>query len=115
MSDEADAPVDSTATDGRRQKGAEMPSATFKKRLATALAAAAVASALAVSGAHAHYGSQSGPSPEVAPPPSLIAASCFSTVEIRSAGISKAVPVLTGASELPPFFRNEYSARFWAS
>ena len=31
-----------------------MPSASYKKRLATALAAAALASALAVSGAHAH-------------------------------------------------------------
>ena len=46
----------------------------YKKRLATALAAAALASALAVSGAHAHYGSQSPGSPEVAPPASSIAA-----------------------------------------
>ena len=47
--------------------------------------------------------------------PSLMADSRSSTVEIRSAGISKAVPVLIGASELPPFFMNEYSARFCAS
>ena len=52
-----------------------MPSASYKKRLATALAAAALASALAVSGAHAHYGSQSQGSQEVPPPASSIAAS----------------------------------------
>lgn len=52
-----------------------MLSAAYKKRLATAFAAAALASALAVSGAHAHYGSQSVRPPEVAPPPSSIAAS----------------------------------------
>ncbi len=46
----------------------------YKKRLATAMAAAALASALAVSGAHAHYGVQSSGSPEVAPPASSIAA-----------------------------------------
>ena len=41
---------------------------------------------------------------------------CFSSTFVtRSAGISKAVSVLIGASELPPFFMNEYSARFWAS
>jgi hypothetical protein len=60
---------------GRRQKGAEMYSAAYKKRLATAIAGAALASALAVSGASAHYGSQPVSSPEVAPPPSSIAAS----------------------------------------
>jgi hypothetical protein len=60
---------------GRRQKGAEMYSAAYKKRLATAMAGAALASALAVSGASAHYGSQPVSSPEVAPPPSSIAAS----------------------------------------
>ncbi len=64
-----------------------MPSATYKKRLATALAAAALASALAVSGAHAHYGSQSVPSPEVAPPASSIAASAGEEYQaLRSAG-----------------------------
>ena len=47
--------------------------------------------------------------------PSLIAASFSSTFETRSAGISKAVSVLIGASELPPFFMKEYSARFCAS
>jgi hypothetical protein len=67
-----------------------MPSATYKKRLATALAAAALASALAVSGAHAHYGSQSVPSPEAAPPPSSIAASAGEEYQdLRSAGLAE--------------------------
>jgi len=61
-----------------------MLSAAHKKRLATAMAGAALASALAVSGASAHYGSVDVRSPdtrdagdpqEVAPPPSSIAAS----------------------------------------
>lgn len=52
-----------------------MPSATFKKTLASAMAAAALASAMAVSPAHAHHGFQSTGSPEVAPPASSIAAS----------------------------------------
>ena len=51
-----------------------MFSASYKKRLTTALAAAALASALAVSGAHAHHGFQSSGPPEVAPPASSIAA-----------------------------------------
>jgi hypothetical protein len=64
-----------------------MPSATYKKRLATALAAAALASAMAVSGAHAHYGSQSTGSQEVAPPPSSIAASAGQEYQdLRSTG-----------------------------
>ena len=64
-----------------------MPSASYKNRLATALAAAALASALAVSGAHAHYGSQSTGSPEVAPPASSIAASAGEEYQaLRSAG-----------------------------
>jgi hypothetical protein len=64
-----------------------MPSASYRKRLATALAAAALASALAVSGAHAHYGLQSPGSQEVAPPPSSIAASAGEKYQdLRSAG-----------------------------
>jgi hypothetical protein len=52
-----------------------MCSAAYRKRLATVIAGAAVASALAVSGASAQQGSPPGSSPEVAPPPSSIAAS----------------------------------------
>jgi len=52
-----------------------MFSAAYRKRLATAMAGAALASALAVSGASAHYGSQPVSPPDVAPPPSSIAAS----------------------------------------
>jgi hypothetical protein len=52
-----------------------MISAAYKKHLATAMAGAALASALAVSGASAHYGSQHQRSTDVAPPPSSIAAS----------------------------------------
>jgi hypothetical protein len=52
-----------------------MCSAAYKKRLATVIAGAAVASALAVSGASAQQGPQPVSSPEVAPPPSSIAAS----------------------------------------
>ena len=64
-----------------------MPSASYRKRLTTALAAAALASALAVSGAHAHYGSQSTGSPEVAPPASSIAASAGEEYQaLRSTG-----------------------------
>jgi len=67
-----------------------MPSATFKKRLTTALAAAALSSALAVSGAHAHHGSQSVPPPEVAPPASSIAASAGEEYQdLRSAGLAE--------------------------
>ena len=67
-----------------------MPSATFKKRLTTALAAAALSSALAASGAYAHYGSQSGASPEVAPPASSIAASAAEEYQdLRSAGVAE--------------------------
>ena len=51
-----------------------MFSAAHKTRLATALAGAALASALAVSSAPAHYGNQ-GDAPYVAPPASSIAAS----------------------------------------
>jgi hypothetical protein len=51
-----------------------MCSAAYRKRLATVIASAAVASALAVSGASAQ-GSQPGSAREVAPPPSSIAAS----------------------------------------
>jgi hypothetical protein len=64
-----------------------MPSASYKKRLATALAAAALASSMAVSGAHAHYGSQSVPPSEVAPPASSLAASAGKEYQaLRSAG-----------------------------
>jgi hypothetical protein len=64
-----------------------MSSASYKKRLATALAAAALASAMAVSGAHAHYGSQSPGSQEVPPPASSIAASAGEEYQaLRSAG-----------------------------
>jgi hypothetical protein len=64
-----------------------MPSASYRKRLATALAAAALASALAVSGAHAHHGFQSAGSQEVAPPASSIAASAGEEYRaLRSAG-----------------------------
>jgi|SRR5215204_3658950 len=64
-----------------------MPSASYRKRLATALAAAALASALAVSGAHAHHGFQSPGSQEVAPPASSIAASAGEEYRaLRSAG-----------------------------
>jgi hypothetical protein len=56
-----------------------MHSAAYRKRLATALAGAALASALAVSGASSSYGSVGSPGaggpPEVAPPPSSIAVS----------------------------------------
>jgi hypothetical protein len=52
-----------------------MFSAAYKKRLATAMAGAALASALAVSGASAHYGTQPVSSPRVARPPSSLAAS----------------------------------------
>jgi hypothetical protein len=52
-----------------------MYSAAFRKRLATAMAGAALASAPAVSGASAHNGSQPVSPPDVAPPPSSIAAS----------------------------------------
>ena len=61
-----------------------MFSAAYRKRLATAIAGAALASALAVSNASANYGFQSsdavdaaraaGDAPRVAPPPSSIAA-----------------------------------------
>jgi hypothetical protein len=64
-----------------------MPSASYKKRLATAMAAAALASAMAVSGAHAHYGSQSPGSQKVPPPASSIAASAGEKYQdLRSAG-----------------------------
>jgi hypothetical protein len=52
-----------------------MLSPAFKTRLATALAGAALASALAVSGASAHYGYQPSDAEYVPPPPSSIAAS----------------------------------------
>lgn len=62
-----------------------MFSAEYRKRLATAMAGAALACALAVSGASAHYGSQGSPdagnSPEVAPPPSSIAISAAEEYE----------------------------------
>jgi hypothetical protein len=58
-----------------------MHSAAYMKRLATAVAGAALASALAVSGASANYGSQPVSSPEVAPPPSSIAASAAEQYE----------------------------------
>jgi hypothetical protein len=64
-----------------------MPSAAYKKRLATAIAAAALASSMAVSGAHAHYGSQSPGSQEVPPPASSIAASAGEEYQaLRSTG-----------------------------
>jgi hypothetical protein len=52
-----------------------MLSPAFKTRLATALAGAALASALAVSGASAHYGAQADEPEYVPPPPSSIAVS----------------------------------------
>jgi len=56
-----------------------MSPASYKKVFATALAAAALASGLAVSGASAHYGNES---PEaVPPPPSLMAASAAEEYE----------------------------------
>jgi hypothetical protein len=59
--------------------------AAYKKRLATALAGAALASALAVSGAWAHYGYQATESPDVPPPPSSIAVSAAEEYqELRS-------------------------------
>ena len=48
--------------------------AKYKQRLATALAGAALASALGASGASAHHGSQASEPPQVPPPPSSIAA-----------------------------------------
>ena len=67
-----------------------MPSASYKKRLTTALAAAALARP-AVSGAHAHYGSQSVPSPEVAPPVmfSIAASAGEEYQDLRSAGLAE--------------------------
>jgi hypothetical protein len=52
-----------------------MLSPALKTRLATALAGAALASALAVSGASAHYGQQTDNPEYVPPPPSSIAVS----------------------------------------
>jgi hypothetical protein len=52
-----------------------MFSPAFKTRLATALAGAALASALVVSGASAHYGQQTDNPEYVPPPPSSIAVS----------------------------------------
>jgi hypothetical protein len=64
-----------------------MYSAAYRKRLATAVAGAALASALAVSGASANYGSQPVSSPEVAPPPSSIAVSAAEEYQdLRSPG-----------------------------
>jgi hypothetical protein len=59
-----------------------MFSVDYRRRLATALAGAALASAVAVSGASAHYGSQGDP-PYVAPPPSSIAASAADEYQDR--------------------------------
>jgi hypothetical protein len=79
-----------------------MPSATYMKRLTTALAAAALASALAVSGAHAHYGSQSVPPPEVAPPASSIAASAGEEYQaLRSAGTGDLASVRPAPAQQP--------------
>ncbi len=50
----------STAAGGRHRKERQMFSPAFKTRLATALAGAALASALVVSGASAHYGAAAG-------------------------------------------------------
>jgi hypothetical protein len=79
-----------------------MPSASYKNRLATALAAAALASAMAVSGAHAHYGSQSTGSPEVAPPASSIAASAGEEYQaLRSAGTGDLASVRPAPAQQP--------------
>jgi hypothetical protein len=79
-----------------------MPSATYMKRLTTALAVAALASALAVSGAHAHYGSQSPGSQEVAPPPSSIAASAGQEYQdLRSAGTGDVADSRPTAAQQP--------------
>jgi hypothetical protein len=64
-----------------------MFSVAYKKRLATAVAGAALASALAVSGASADYGPEPTSSPEVPPPPSSIAVSAAEQYEdLRSPG-----------------------------
>jgi hypothetical protein len=63
-----------------------MCSAAYMKRLTMVIAVAAVASALALSGASAQQGSQPGSSPEVAPPPSSIAASAAEEYKDLRAG-----------------------------
>ena len=79
-----------------------MSSATYMKRLTTALAAAALASALAVSGAHAHDGSQSSGPQEVAPPPSSIAASAGQEYQdLRSAGTGNVADARPTAAQQP--------------
>lgn len=79
-------------------KGAEMFSVDYRRRLATALAGAALGSAVAVSGAPAHYGAQ-GDAPYVAPPPSSIAASAAEDYqELRSAD---AVDAARAAGDAP--------------
>jgi hypothetical protein len=73
--------------------------AAYKKGLATALAGAALASGLAVSGASAHYGTQS-PDAVPPPPPSSIAASAAEEyAKLRAPNqVSQPVP----ADETPP-------------
>ena len=79
-----------------------MPSAAYKKRLATAIAAAALASSMAVSGAHAHYGSQSVPPQEVPPAPSSIAASAGEKYQaLRSAGTGDLASVRPAPAQQP--------------
>ena len=88
-----------------------MPSASYKKRLATALAAAALASALAVSGAHAQNGSQSVPSPEVAPPASSIAVSAADEYEkLRAPATNDTSRVAPPASSIAASAGEEYQA-----
>jgi hypothetical protein len=73
-----------------------MFSVDYRRRLATALTGAALASAVAVSGAPAHYGAQ-GDAPYVAPPPSSIAASADNQA-LRSAD---AVDAARAAGDAP--------------
>ena len=80
-----------------------MPSASYMKRLTTALAAAALASSMAVSGAHAHHGSQSPGEQEVPPPASSIAASAGEQYQdLRSPDAADAARVADKPSEVAP-------------
>ena len=80
-----------------------MHSATYRKRLATALAGAALASALAVSGASAGYGSVGSPGAgdpvEVAPPPSSIAVSAAEEYQYLRSPVTAAQAVADEPSE----------------
>ena len=80
-----------------------MHSAAYMKRLTTAVAGAALASALAVSGASAHYGSMGSPGagdpPEVAPAPSSIAVSAAEEYQDLRSPATAAQAVADEASE----------------